>query len=197
MIGTKRGANAAIRWIFDSSERARVSRARCAAPRDLFARRTPIANQRRALRIARFADVAARIFWRLWTKYILWNFHPLVFFYFAGMFLLAAGLLFGAFLIYSQLIGVGVSGPRAILDALLILTGLQFLLFAMLFDMQEGLELMPMNRRASDRTRVNMSKKIIILGTGGNCLDILDTLNDINSARGEQVYECIGFWMMM
>lgn len=38
-----------------------------------------------------------------------------------------------------------------------------------------------------------MSKKIIILGTGGNCLDILDTLNDINSARGEQVYECIGF----
>lgn len=114
-------------------------------------RQSQIKGVRYALRVSPM--LLRGFFWRLWTKYILWNFHPLVFFYFAGMFLLAAGLLFGAFLIYSQLIGVGVSGPRAILDALLILTGLQFLLFAMLFDMQEGLELMPMNRRASDRTR--------------------------------------------
>lgn len=91
-------------------------------------------------------------FWRLWTKYVLWNFHPLVFFYFAGIFLTVAGFLMGLWLIYLQIIGVGVSGPKAILDALLIITGLQFLLFAMLFDMQEGLELMPMDRRTSDRT---------------------------------------------
>lgn len=38
-----------------------------------------------------------------------------------------------------------------------------------------------------------MTKKIIILGTGGNCIDILDTLDDINDARGEQVYTCAGF----
>lgn len=38
-----------------------------------------------------------------------------------------------------------------------------------------------------------MTKKIIILGTGGNCIDILDTLNDINEARRERVYECVGF----
>lgn len=38
-----------------------------------------------------------------------------------------------------------------------------------------------------------MTKKIIILGTGGNCRDILDTLHDINDARGERVYECVGF----
>jgi sugar O-acyltransferase (sialic acid O-acetyltransferase NeuD family) len=38
-----------------------------------------------------------------------------------------------------------------------------------------------------------MSKRIIIFGTGGNCIDILDTLNDINDARGKQVYECAGF----
>lgn len=38
-----------------------------------------------------------------------------------------------------------------------------------------------------------MTKKIIILGTGGNCIDILDTLNDINEARGERSYECVGF----
>jgi len=34
-------------------------------------------------------------------------------------------------------------------------------------------------------------KKIVILGTGGNCIDILDTLNDINQIRPE--YQCVGF----
>jgi sugar O-acyltransferase (sialic acid O-acetyltransferase NeuD family) len=38
-----------------------------------------------------------------------------------------------------------------------------------------------------------MTKKIIILGTGGNCLDILDTLNDMNDAGHERLYECVGF----
>lgn len=38
-----------------------------------------------------------------------------------------------------------------------------------------------------------MTKKTIILGTGGNSVDILDTLNDINDARRERVYECVGF----
>lgn len=36
-------------------------------------------------------------------------------------------------------------------------------------------------------------KKIVILGTGGNCTDILDTLLDINDAQGNLIYECIGF----
>lgn len=38
-----------------------------------------------------------------------------------------------------------------------------------------------------------MPKKIIILGTGGNCIDILDCLLDINDSRAEQIYECAGF----
>jgi sugar O-acyltransferase (sialic acid O-acetyltransferase NeuD family) len=38
-----------------------------------------------------------------------------------------------------------------------------------------------------------MAKKIIILGTGGNCIDILDTLNDINDFRRKQLYRCVGF----
>jgi sugar O-acyltransferase (sialic acid O-acetyltransferase NeuD family) len=36
-------------------------------------------------------------------------------------------------------------------------------------------------------------KKIVILGTGGNCIDILNTLHDINEARSETVYRCTGF----
>lgn len=35
------------------------------------------------------------------------------------------------------------------------------------------------------------SKKVIILGTAGNCIDILDTLNTINSVNPQ--YECVGF----
>jgi sugar O-acyltransferase (sialic acid O-acetyltransferase NeuD family) len=34
-------------------------------------------------------------------------------------------------------------------------------------------------------------KDIIILGTGGNCIDILDTVNEIN--KKEQIYRCKGF----
>lgn len=38
-----------------------------------------------------------------------------------------------------------------------------------------------------------MIQKIIILGAGGDSVDLLDTLRDINDARREAVYECIGF----
>lgn len=34
-------------------------------------------------------------------------------------------------------------------------------------------------------------KDIIILGTGGNCFDILDTINEIN--KHSDIYKCIGF----
>jgi sugar O-acyltransferase (sialic acid O-acetyltransferase NeuD family) len=36
-------------------------------------------------------------------------------------------------------------------------------------------------------------KKIVILGTGGNSVDILDTIHDINATHSTQVYECVGF----
>ncbi|GAJ06670.1 unnamed protein product, partial [marine sediment metagenome] len=38
-----------------------------------------------------------------------------------------------------------------------------------------------------------MVKQIIILGTGGNCIDILDTINDINTTLKMKKYECVGF----
>lgn len=36
-------------------------------------------------------------------------------------------------------------------------------------------------------------RRIIILGTGGNCIDILDTMNALNARSGSSQYECIGF----
>ncbi len=40
---------------------------------------------------------------------------------------------------------------------------------------------------------VKSIRKIIILGTAGNSIDILDTINDINSATPSSRYECLGF----
>jgi len=78
-------------------------------------------------------------FWRLKFKYIFLDFHPLVFFYYLSFLLLPAGVFFGLQLLYRQFVSnVGVSGPQATFCALLIITGFQCLLFAMLFDMQES-----------------------------------------------------------
>jgi hypothetical protein len=99
-------------------------------------RQSQIKGLRYALRVSPM--LVRGFFWRLWNKYVLWDFHPLVFFYYAGMLLLPAGIFFGLYLVWQQIVGIGVSGPRAILCALLIITGVQFLLFAMLFDMEEG-----------------------------------------------------------
>ena len=38
-----------------------------------------------------------------------------------------------------------------------------------------------------------MSKPIIILGTGGNCIDILDAILEINARATQPVYTCLGF----
>lgn len=38
-----------------------------------------------------------------------------------------------------------------------------------------------------------MVRKTVILGTGGNSIDVLDTLNAINAAEGKVRYECVGF----
>lgn len=73
---------------------------------------------------------------RLLYKYILRDFHPLVFFYLLGMTLTPLGALYGFFLVGQQLTGYGVSGPRAILCTLLLLVGIQSFLFAMSFELQ-------------------------------------------------------------
>jgi len=99
-------------------------------------RQSQIKGIRYALKVAPM--LLKGFFWRLFIRYIIRDFHPLIFFYMMGLTLFPLGILFGFYLVYLQIIGVGVTGPRAILDALLIITGLQSLLFAMLFDSQES-----------------------------------------------------------
>ncbi len=79
-------------------------------------------------------------FWRLKYKYLYRDFHPLVLFYYLSFLLLFVGLVSGGYMIFDKIfyLGATITGARAMLVALFFLTGLQLLLFAMLFDMQEN-----------------------------------------------------------
>ncbi|MFC1705821.1 glycosyltransferase family 2 protein [Planctomycetota bacterium] len=79
-------------------------------------------------------------FWRLKFKYLYRDFHPLFLFYWLGIVLFPVGLLIGGYLACDKIFFTGraVTGSRSIMAALLMLMGLQFLLFAMFFDMEEG-----------------------------------------------------------
>ncbi len=79
-----------------------------------------------------------RFFWRLKEKYIIRDFHPLVFFYLFGGLLFVPGLLMGLYLVTYRLFVGPVSATSALFPVLLVVTGLQFLLFAMWFDMEHN-----------------------------------------------------------
>jgi glycosyltransferase involved in cell wall biosynthesis len=80
-------------------------------------------------------------FWRMREKYVIRDFHPLVFFYALGFFMLTAGLVLG--LIETILRGLGnqITTATIVLVALLLVSGSQFTLFAMWFDMETNKDL--------------------------------------------------------
>ena len=75
-------------------------------------------------------------FWRLKMKYVVLGFHPLVLFYMLGIVLTPIGLFGGLFSLYYKCVMGGVLFVRGTLSLLVFILGVQFLLFAMLFDMQ-------------------------------------------------------------
>ncbi len=77
-----------------------------------------------------------KFFWRLKEKYVMRDFHPLVLFYLFGFILSPLGILLGLYILYFRFTEGSFSVPSVILTALLIITGLQFILFAMFFDME-------------------------------------------------------------
>ena len=80
-------------------------------------------------------------FWRLREKYVIRDFHPLVFFYTLGILLTVTGLVLGAVETVLRLMGNELTTPTMILVALLLISGVQFTLFAMWFDMESNKEL--------------------------------------------------------
>jgi glycosyltransferase involved in cell wall biosynthesis len=80
-------------------------------------------------------------FWRLREKYVIRDFHPLVLFYSIGLVLFGAGVLLGIAETALRIAGNAIPAATIVLVALLIISGLQFLLFAMWFDMESNKDL--------------------------------------------------------
>lgn len=98
--------------------------------------------------IPRLSLLLLKLFiWRMFQKYVIRDFHPLVFFYLFGFSLSLPGFLLGIWLVIYRLFIGYVAVTSALFVALLIISGLQFLLFAMWFDMDYNLR---MNGRSDD-----------------------------------------------
>ncbi|ELZ14595.1 family 2 glycosyl transferase [Haloterrigena salina JCM 13891] len=75
--------------------------------------------------------------WRLKTKYLVLDFHPLAFFYLVGAGLAATGILAAVVTLFATLATVGPS-VQGSTTVFLLVAGIAFLLFAMVFDMAES-----------------------------------------------------------
>jgi glycosyltransferase involved in cell wall biosynthesis len=80
-------------------------------------------------------------FWRLREKYVIRDFHPLVFFYAFGFLSTLAGVVLGILELGYRIAGNQVSVGTVVLIALLLISGSQFTLFAMWFDMESNKDL--------------------------------------------------------
>jgi glycosyltransferase involved in cell wall biosynthesis len=108
----------------------------------------PIYNvgERSGIRLARVVPAISwlllrRFFWRLGEKYVIRDFHPLVFFYALGILLTSLGLVLGVVETVLRIAGNDLTPASVILVALLLISGSQFMLFAMWFDMESNKDL--------------------------------------------------------
>ncbi len=76
--------------------------------------------------------------YRMWRKYVILDFHPLVFFYAMGFGLFVPGAVFGLYLFFRRLFVGPIAPTSALFAVFLFVTGLQSLFFAMWFDMDYG-----------------------------------------------------------
>ncbi len=80
-------------------------------------------------------------FWRMREKYVIRDFHPLVFFYLLGIVMTLVGLALGIAETVLRILGHGIPAATIVLVALLLIAGSQFTLFAMWFDMESNKDL--------------------------------------------------------
>jgi glycosyltransferase involved in cell wall biosynthesis len=80
-------------------------------------------------------------FWRLGSKYVIRDFHPLVLFWALGIVLFLAGVVLGIVEVVLRIAGNAIPSATIVLVALLVISGLQLLLFAMWFDMESNKDL--------------------------------------------------------
>jgi hypothetical protein len=80
-------------------------------------------------------------FWRLREKYVIRDFHPLVFFYALGFLMTTVGFALGVVETVQRIGGHDIPAATIVLVALLLISGSQFTLFAMWFDMESNKDL--------------------------------------------------------
>lgn len=89
--------------------------------------------------IPKFSWLLIRLFfYRMFQKYIIRDFHPLIFFYLSGMVFSLIGWLLGFYLLYLRIFSGPVAATSLIAVMFLIITGMQSLFFAMWFDMDSN-----------------------------------------------------------
>jgi glycosyltransferase involved in cell wall biosynthesis len=80
--------------------------------------------------------------WRMKEKYVIRDFHPLVFFYVLGILMTVVGFLLGVVVAASRIFGGNeITTATIVLVSLLLVSGTQFTLFAMWFDQEANKEL--------------------------------------------------------
>ena len=79
--------------------------------------------------------------WRMGQKYVIRDFHPLVFFYFFGILMTLAGFVLGVVEVVLRILGNDITPATIVLVAVLFIAGLQLTLFAMWFDMEANKDL--------------------------------------------------------
>ena len=115
--------------------------------RDIPSRPVYNVGERSGLRIRRVVPriswlLLKGFLWRLREKYVIRDFHPLVFFYVFGILLTSIGLALGAVVAVLRIVsGNELTAGTAVLVALLLISGSQFTLFAMWFDMESNKDL--------------------------------------------------------
>jgi len=75
--------------------------------------------------------------WRLYMKYLVIEFHPIILFYICGFLLSLLGLFGGIYSIYYKVFEHGEFFVRGVLSLILFVIGLQFVLFGIIFDIQK------------------------------------------------------------
>jgi glycosyltransferase involved in cell wall biosynthesis len=112
--------------------------------------------------------LAKGFFWRLKEKYVIRDFHPLVLFYLLGLGLATTGFALGVLEVVLRVLGNPIPVATIVLVALLVVSGLQLLLFAMWFDMESN---RPLNVPAAARGRpleIPAGARVVVIyeGTG-------------------------------
>ena len=79
--------------------------------------------------------------WRMAQKYVIRDFHPLVFFYVFGVLMTFVGFVLGVVELVLRILGNEITTPTIVLVAVLLIAGLQLTLFAMSFDMEANKDL--------------------------------------------------------